>query len=269
MWADDAASRALGMDAASSSAPGRAVVSMPVRPDMVNGHDRLPRRAGRVPGRQRLRAGLQLPRRATVAGGFDITFLEPAHERRRTRRHRRRARPAWPLRHLRRHRAPRRHRDRRVPGPQPRTAIVRHLWLVSRGDRPTKGDGLSRWRRGRIGDVAVSVEFSGLTKRFGSLTAVDDLSFVVAARARHRIPRAERRRQDDDAADAARAWSGPTSGTRDHRRPRVRRPRQPLAIVGAALEATDVHPGRSGRDHLRVMAAVPACPTAGSTSCSS
>ncbi|MGB3828217.1 MAG: ABC transporter ATP-binding protein [Ornithinimicrobium sp.] len=29
----------------------------------------------------------------------------------------------------------------------------------------------------------------------------------------------------------------------------------PLAVVGAALEATNFHPGRSGRDHLRVLAA--------------
>ncbi len=29
----------------------------------------------------------------------------------------------------------------------------------------------------------------------------------------------------------------------------------PLNVVGAALEATNFHPGRSGRDHLRVMAA--------------
>jgi len=30
---------------------------------------------------------------------------------------------------------------------------------------------------------------------------------------------------------------------------------EPLRVVGAALEATNFHPGRSGRDHLRVLAA--------------
>jgi acyl-CoA thioesterase len=38
MWADDRASRALGMRLESVT-PGRAVLSMPVRDDMVNGHD--------------------------------------------------------------------------------------------------------------------------------------------------------------------------------------------------------------------------------------
>lgn len=37
MWADDKASQALGM-AIESMAPGQAVLSMPVREDMVNGH---------------------------------------------------------------------------------------------------------------------------------------------------------------------------------------------------------------------------------------
>ncbi|MGB7449841.1 MAG: ABC transporter ATP-binding protein [Ornithinimicrobium sp.] len=34
----------------------------------------------------------------------------------------------------------------------------------------------------------------------------------------------------------------------------------PLRVVGAALEATNFHPGRSGRDHLRVQAATHAIP---------
>ena len=37
MWADDPASRALGMELRDLG-PGRAVVEMTVRPDMVNGH---------------------------------------------------------------------------------------------------------------------------------------------------------------------------------------------------------------------------------------
>ena len=34
----------------------------------------------------------------------------------------------------------------------------------------------------------------------------------------------------------------------------------PLTVVGAALEATNFHPGRSGRDHLRVLAAASGLP---------
>lgn len=35
----------------------------------------------------------------------------------------------------------------------------------------------------------------------------------------------------------------------------------PLRVVGAALEATNFHPGRSGRDHLRVLAAAGGIPS--------
>ena len=61
MWAEDPASRALGMELLDLG-PGRAVVAMTVRADMVNGLRRRARRPGRRPGRQRLRPGLQLPR---------------------------------------------------------------------------------------------------------------------------------------------------------------------------------------------------------------
>ena len=44
----------------------------------------------------------------------------------------------------------------------------------------------------------------GLTKRYGAVTAVEDLSFDVARRRGHRVPRAQRRRQDHDPADGAR-----------------------------------------------------------------
>ena len=76
------------------------------------------------------------------------------------------------------------------------------------------------------GSAGVVVEFSGLTKRFGSLTAVDDLSFTVAPGQVTGFLGPERRRQDHDAADAARP--GPADVRhRDHRRSRVRRPRPP------------------------------------------
>ena len=76
---DDPASRALGHGAAGARPrPGGG------RDDRAPRHGqrlrRLPRRAGRRAGRQRLRPGLQLPRLQTVAAGFDVAFLEPAHE---------------------------------------------------------------------------------------------------------------------------------------------------------------------------------------------
>ena len=78
MWADDVASRALGMDLRELS-PGRAVVAMAVRPDMVNGHDLC--HGGLIAALADSAFALACNSRGapTVAGGFDITFLEPVH----------------------------------------------------------------------------------------------------------------------------------------------------------------------------------------------
>ena len=99
----------------------------------------------------------------------------------------------------------------------------------------------------------VVVEFSGLTKRFGSLTAVDDLSFTVA-------PGQVTGFLGPNGAGKTttlRMLLGlvrPTSGTATIDGRAYADLDRPLAVVGAALEATDVHPGRSGRDHLRTIA---------------
>ena len=97
------------------------------------------------------------------------------------------------------------------------------------------------------------IEIRGLTKRFGSFTAVDDLSFDVEP---GRIT----------------GFLGPngagktttlrmvlglvhqTSGTATIGGKRYVDLADPLGTVGAALEATSFHPGRTGRDHLRVLA---------------
>ena len=49
---------------------------------------------------------------------------------------------------------------------------------------------------------------------------------------------------------------------RDHRRAPVRRPDQPLRHVGAVLEASSAHKGRTGRNHLRVICAAAGLPAA-------
>ena len=107
MWADDPASRALGM-ALLELGPGHAVVAMTVRPDMVNGYAVC--HGGLVASLADSAFALACNSRGvpTVAAGFDVTFLEPAARGRRARGHRRGARPARPLRPLRRHRPPRR-----------------------------------------------------------------------------------------------------------------------------------------------------------------
>ena len=101
--------------------------------------------------------------------------------------------------------------------------------------------------------VGSRIEVTRLTKRFGDLTAVDDLSFTVEP---GRItgflgPNGAGK------TTTLRMLLGlvrPTSGTATiGGRPYHDIP-SPLAAVGSALEATNFHPGRTGRDHLRVLA---------------
>ncbi len=98
------------------------------------------------------------------------------------------------------------------------------------------------------------IEISNLTKRFGSFTAVDDLSFVVEP---GRItgflgPNGAGK---TTTLRMALGLVRPTSGTVTFDGQPYAHLVDPIATVGAALEATNFHPGRSGRDHLRVMAA--------------
>ena len=84
------------------------------------------------------------------------------------------------------------------------------------------------------------------------MRAVDDLSFTRASRAGSPASWAQRRRQDDD----LRCLLGlvrPTSGTATFDGTPYAELADPAGTVGAALEATGFHPGRTGRDHLRVL----------------
>jgi len=79
MWADDPASAAMGMRL-DELGPGRAVVSMTVRGDMVNGHGMC--HGGLVAALADSAFALACNSRGTrtVAAGFDVTFLEPARD---------------------------------------------------------------------------------------------------------------------------------------------------------------------------------------------
>ncbi|MGB3185414.1 MAG: ABC transporter ATP-binding protein [Ornithinimicrobium sp.] len=98
-----------------------------------------------------------------------------------------------------------------------------------------------------------AIEIRGLTKRFAKFTAVDDLTFDVQP---GRItgflgPNGAGK------TTTLRMLLGlvkPTSGTGLIGGKAYAELPQPLDVVGAALEATNFHPGRSGRDHLRVLA---------------
>lgn len=98
-----------------------------------------------------------------------------------------------------------------------------------------------------------------LTKRFGDFVAVNDLSFEVAP---GRItgflgPNGAGK------TTTLRMLLGlvrPTTGTGLIGGVTYAQLDRPLQTVGAALEATNFHPGRSGRDHLRVLAATHGIP---------
>ena len=100
------------------------------------------------------------------------------------------------------------------------------------------------------------IEVAHLSKRYGKVLAVDDLSLPRRARPRHRLPRAERRRQDDDAARHS-LGARPSDARRRDRPRRAATPSSgpPIARSARSSRRTPFHPGRTGRNHLRVLAA--------------
>ncbi|GMA20696.1 ATP-binding cassette domain-containing protein [Arsenicicoccus piscis] len=98
------------------------------------------------------------------------------------------------------------------------------------------------------------IQIDGLTKSFGSFVAVDQLTCTMSP---GRItgflgPNGAGK------TTTLRMLLGlvrPTAGTALIGGERYDQLANPLQTVGAALEATSFHPGRTGRDHLRVLAA--------------
>ena len=109
--------------------------------------------------------------------------------------------------------------------------------------------------------MAAPLEVRGLTKRFGSTTAVDDLSFSVEP---GRItgflgPNGAGK------TTTLRTLLGlirPSSGEALVTGVPYRKLGDPIRTVGAVLEASSYHPGRSGRNHLRVLATAGGIPRA-------
>ncbi|HLE98635.1 MAG TPA: ATP-binding cassette domain-containing protein [Gaiellaceae bacterium] len=104
------------------------------------------------------------------------------------------------------------------------------------------------------------IEVGRLTKRYGATLAVDDLSFAVA-------PGTVTGFLGPNGAGKSttlRAILGlvhPTTGTTTVLGVPYRELDRPLERVGAVLETFDAHPGRSGRNHLRVLATAAGLPT--------
>ncbi|MGN6272235.1 MAG: ABC transporter ATP-binding protein [Protaetiibacter sp.] len=105
------------------------------------------------------------------------------------------------------------------------------------------------------------IEIQSLTKRFGGTTAVDDLSFRVEPG----VVTGFLGPNGAGKTTTLRTLVGlvqPTSGSATFDGKRYVELEKPLHTVGTALEAASFHPGRTGRDHLRVVGAAAGIPTA-------
>jgi ABC-2 type transport system ATP-binding protein len=101
--------------------------------------------------------------------------------------------------------------------------------------------------------VGHRIDVAGLTKRFGSVTALDDLSFSV----RPGVVTGFLGPNGAGKTTTLRCLLGliaPTEGSATIDGRPYRDLADPVATVGAALEASSFHPGRSARAHLQVMA---------------
>jgi ABC-2 type transport system ATP-binding protein len=113
----------------------------------------------------------------------------------------------------------------------------------------------ARALRARLCPVAAVLSASGLTKRFGDLVAVSDLSFELQ-------PGSVTGFLGPNGAGKTTTLrmllglAAPIAGEAHVFGRRYAELERPATRVGAMLEATDLHPGRSGRDHLRVLAPV-------------
>jgi ABC-2 type transport system ATP-binding protein len=99
----------------------------------------------------------------------------------------------------------------------------------------------------------------GLTKNFGQLKAVDDLTFEVPAGRITGFLGANGAGKTTTLRIAL-GLIAPTAGEALIGGRRYRDLPQPRRVVGALLEATGFHPGRCGRDHLRILAQVTGVP---------
>ncbi|GAB4078429.1 ABC transporter ATP-binding protein [Nostocoides australiense] len=107
--------------------------------------------------------------------------------------------------------------------------------------------------------TGTSIEIDGLSKRFGDFLAVDNLTFRVQP------GRVTGFLGPNGAGKTTtlRMLLGlvrPTGGTATIGGRAYQTIPEPIRTVGAALEATNFHPGRTGRDHLRVLAATAGIP---------
>ncbi len=96
------------------------------------------------------------------------------------------------------------------------------------------------------------VQAESLTKRFGEVSAVTDLSFVLEAGTITGFlgPNGAGK---TTTLRMVLGLAAPTAGRALVFDRAYHELERPALRIGAVLEATDFHPGRSGRDHLRML----------------
>jgi len=104
------------------------------------------------------------------------------------------------------------------------------------------------------------INVSGLTKKYGDKTAVDDVTFTVAT-GRVTGFLGPNGAGKSTTMRMVLGLDRPTAGSVTVNGRRYRDSPAPLREVGALLEAKALHPGRSARDHLRWLAASNRIPT--------
>jgi ABC-2 type transport system ATP-binding protein len=104
-----------------------------------------------------------------------------------------------------------------------------------------------------------AIETAGLTKRYGPVTAVDDLSFAVRDGAVTGFlgPNGAGK---TTTLRMILALARPTAGHATVLGRPYAELEHPARTVGANLEVAGAHPGRNGRDHLRALAAMASLP---------
>ncbi len=108
-------------------------------------------------------------------------------------------------------------------------------------------------------DDRPAIEVSHLTKRYGAVTAVRDLTFTVEPG----VVTGFLGPNGAGKTTTMRMLTGlvtPTSGTATIAGRPYGRLRKPSRTVGAVFDASAFHPGHTARDHLRVYAAMGGCP---------
>src|SRR3954454_4874924 len=109
--------------------------------------------------------------------------------------------------------------------------------------------------------MAHAIEVAGLTKRFGQILAVDDLSFtadegrVVGFLGPNGAGKTTTLRM-------LLGLVNPTSGAATIHGQPFTTLQDPVHTVGAVLDGGMLHPGRTGRNHLRALARASGVPTA-------